>query len=241
MNVNINSPFSLFARDDLFLRCRLISPCRNGKRLMQDKVQLQQALFDYLDVPTKPHPNCWDVSQVTNFDQLLSGLSFDEPIGDWDTSAVTSMEKMFENAVTFNQNIGDWDTARVTSLNGMFENAVAFNQNIGDWDTARVTDMSRTFHGATSFNQNIGWDTSIVTSMAYMFNGATAFNQDLSNWDTGAVTDMYEMFKNAAAFNQDMCRWKGLAAAADQTEMFTGTSCPQADTPSGNFFCRECI
>ena len=114
--------------------------------------------------------------------------SFNQPIGNWDTSNVTSMGSMFSGASSFNQPIGDWDTSNVTNMGGMFSIAVSFNQPLGDWDTTNITSMGGMFAEASSFNQPIGnWDTSNVTSMGSMFSGASSFNRDLSSW---CVTDI---------------------------------------------------
>ena len=45
------------------------------------------------------------------------------------------------NASTFIQPIGDWNTSAVTSLDNMFRNASAFNKPIGDWNVSAVTNM----------------------------------------------------------------------------------------------------
>ena len=47
--------------------------------------------------------------------------SFNQPIGDWNTSSVTAMGQMFYGATSFNQPIGNWDTSSVTIMNAMFE------------------------------------------------------------------------------------------------------------------------
>eukprot|EP00931_Biecheleriopsis_adriatica_P062216 TRINITY_DN3746_c0_g1_i5.p1 TRINITY_DN3746_c0_g1~~TRINITY_DN3746_c0_g1_i5.p1 ORF type:complete len:989 (-),score=165.81 TRINITY_DN3746_c0_g1_i5:310-3138(-) len=135
-------------------------------------------------------------------------LAFDQPIGSWSTSAVTTMAAMFYSASSFNQPIGTWDTSAVTTLQGMFESASAFNQPIGSWDTSAVTTMARMFFQAYFFNQPIGaWNTSAVTDMAGMFYVATAFNQPIGAWDTSAVTTMTNMFQLASAFNQPIGVW----------------------------------
>merc|ERR1719199_1253763 len=36
------------------------------------------------------------------------------PIGEWDTSQVTSMSDLFKNKPDFNDDIGAWDTSKVT-------------------------------------------------------------------------------------------------------------------------------
>ena len=65
------------------------------------------------------------------------------------------------DATAFNQNINSWDTSSVTDMHTMFDNASAFNGDISSWDTSSVINMSYMFNGASAFNQNISsWDTS---------------------------------------------------------------------------------
>lgn len=122
-----------------------------------------------------------------------------------DTSKVTNMTDMFNDANNFNADIGNWDTSNVTVMEYMFENAWSFNQYIGNWDTSSVTNMSGMLCAASSFNQDINsWDVSNVTTMKQMFYICSDFNQPLGNWDTSSVTDMTDMFNNAYDFNQDL-------------------------------------
>ena len=46
---------------------------------------------------------------------------------------------MFYWPRAFNQNIGAWDTSGVTTMHEMFDGASAFNQDIGDWAVHSVT------------------------------------------------------------------------------------------------------
>jgi surface protein len=191
----------------------------------------------------------WDVSRVTNMDELFSGFkeipdirnwdvsnvtsmrgmfwsaaSFNQPIGNWNVSNVTDMSYMFSCATSFNQPIGNWDVSNVTSMLGMFSRAASFNQPIGNWDVSNVTNMSQMFYRATSFNQPIGnWDVSNVTNMIQMFLRATSFNQPIGNWDVSNVTNMSQMFEGATSFNQPIGNWD-VSNVTNMRRMFEGAT-----------------
>ena len=141
-------------------------------------------------------------------------------IGNWNTSKVTSMISMFDNAKKFNQPIGTWNTSSVTDMDTMFGDARAFDQDIGyypsvsttAWNTANVTTMKKMFYWAENFNNggnaSIGnWNTSKVTDMYGMFLVAKKFNQPIGTWNTSKVTNMNDMFNYATIFNQNINSW----------------------------------
>jgi surface protein len=83
---------------------------------------------------------------------------------------------MFQWANTFNQTIGNWNTTKVTDMYSMFLKADAFNQDINTkevnvngatyvaWDTSSVTTMGYMFWKVVTFDQNIrGWNVGNVT------------------------------------------------------------------------------
>ena len=140
----------------------------------------------------------------------------------WNTSSVTDMSGMFQNATVFNQDLS-WNTSSVTTTTRMFQNAAAFNGNIMNWNTINDVSMNSMFQGATAFTQDLsGWNTSNVTTMNSMFKGVSSFNKNIGKWDTSNVTDMSGMFQTAAAFNQDISGWK-ISSLQNAANMLSGS------------------
>ena len=172
------------------------------------------------------------------------------PINNWvinTTAASVLMNGMFQNTPVFNQNIGNWDVSKVTTTNSMFQGASAFNQPLANWERStvgnistmgKVTSMSNMFSGASTFNQPIGsWNISNVTNMASMFGNNMAFNQPLANWErstpgnTSTLANVITMnnmfgggFGGTRQFNQDIGSWN-VSKVTDFTQFFgTGNS-----------------
>ena len=167
----------------------------------------------------------WDTSKVTTFERMFYRAdNFNEDISKWDTSKAISFKEMFYGASNFNQPLNSWNTSRVTDMSGMFDGANEFNEDISGWDTSRVTNMSSMFRGAENFNQPLDkWNTSSVTNMCCMFLEAGNFNQPLNSWDISKVTDMSGMFKNTTNFNQNLSAWgKKLDKVKNMSSMFSG-------------------
>lgn len=117
----------------------------------------------------------------------------------WDTSNITSMSHMFDNASSFNQPLR-WNTSKVASMREMFNGASKFNQPV-EFDTSNCTDMFGMFANTDVFNQPLNFNTINCTDMGSMFCNAKSFNQ-LLNFDTTNVIDMSNMFYKANSFEQ---------------------------------------
>ena len=78
-------------------------------------------------------------------------------IGDWNVSAVTNMEALFEGRGEFNEDLSRWNTSKVERMDWMFYNASSFNQPVEAWDTSRVESMQQMLYGASSFTQRPTW------------------------------------------------------------------------------------
>ena len=139
----------------------------------------------------------WDVSKVTNMDQLfydpprINGdklKSFNGLLGNWDVSSVTSMRAMFHNANAFTgKNLYQWDVSAVQNMAGMFEHAENFNAKINGWNVGSVKTFATMFQNALNFDQDLSdWDVSSSTNFARMFSGVNmnGFAHDISGWPT---------------------------------------------------------
>ena len=150
-----------------------------------------------------PHISTWNTSQVTDMSGLFGRTALNENDDVEDTSCV-----LLADLPLFNDDISAWDTSRVTTMEKMFKGQSAFNQPLGDWQVDNVTNMSEMFHGAASFNHPIGgWRVHNVWNMRSMFFGASSFNQPLGDWRVHRVRDMKWMFKDARFFNQPLNGW----------------------------------
>ena len=174
---------------------------------------------------------------------ISSGIIVPKLIDNWDTSNVTDMSSMFQNAFSFNNTISSWNTSNVTNMSNMFSDARVFNNNISSWNTQNVTTMRRMFATAYDFNQPIlsYWKTSNVTNMAGMFSYAYAFNNAgvtnaiAGSWDTGNVTDMSYMFEECRNFNIPIGNWN-TSKVTNMYSMFNGaTSFNNGLTPVSGF------
>ena len=99
----------------------------------------------------------WDVTGVLSFSSFFANNPVfnnggSTGINNWRPSSCTSMYGMFERSYNFNQPIGDWDTSNVTTMRRMFDNTsstnkMSFDQDIGNWDVGKVTDFREFMRG----------------------------------------------------------------------------------------------
>ena len=162
-----------------------------------------------------------DLSNADNISYMFDNASDynnggSSSISGWDTSNVTIMAGVFNDANSFNQPIGTWDVSNVYFMAYMFAQATSFNQPLSGWNVSGVETMANMFELAQNFNQDIGaWDVSNVTDMYRMFRGTTftigTFNNggspSISGWNTSKVQSMDSMFDDQTSFNQPIGAW----------------------------------
>ena len=77
------------------------------------------------------------------------------PIGTWDVSRVTDMNRIFAGAESFDGDLSKWDVSGVKNMQAMFLRAKSFNGDLSNWDVSNVNDMHGMFMGATNFNRKL--------------------------------------------------------------------------------------
>ncbi len=186
------------------------------------------------------HISTWDVSLVTDFTELLSGIERThiinnelQGIGEWDVSHVVNMTDCFSYCFEFNQPLTNWNPSSATIMTAMFIECKKFNQPLNHWNVSHVEDMANMFENCALFNQPLNeWDVSRVANMTKMFKNCKAFNQPLLEWNVSHVEDMANMFENCAMFNQPLNDWD-VSRVENMTKMFA--DCKLFNQPLNNW------
>jgi len=192
--------------------------------------------------------NNWRPSSCTDmYGMFYNCTGFNQPIGDWDVSSVTSMSNMFTMSILgspFNQDLSNWDTSSCTNMSNLFLRRDSFNNGgspgISGWNTSNVTNMQYLFLACSSFDQPLdGWDVSNVTNMYGMlegYQGPMAFNNGgstgINNWQPSSCTNMTRVFEECTGFNQPLNGWD-VSSATTMDYMFS--RCTSFNQPLNNW------
>jgi len=156
-------------------------------------------------------PNSSISSGITSIKKQVAGTADLS----WNTTNVTTMASMFQNAYYFNQNINTWNVSNVTTMLNMFGSSTSTNKhtfNNGElagsmtqqlnWKASRCTTFSAMFQNNSGFNQLVPTLVDVsCNEFGGMFNGALVFNQNLNTWNVSNVTNFSAMFNGALVFN----------------------------------------
>jgi surface protein len=101
----------------------------------------------------------WNTSGVTNMDNVFG---YDNPHNWYSYfSHYTWRYERAERISWWNENfdadLSQWDTSLVTSMERMFERASSFNSDLSLWNTSQVTNMKLTFNVLGGFQGELGY------------------------------------------------------------------------------------
>ena len=214
-------------------------------------LNFNQSIADWERVTGQPLPSntaiiATSTSTVGNVPHMGSmfnnATNFNQPIDNWDVSAVTTMQNMFrgsslgtnEGNTKFNQYLGSWGN-KFTSFpftSFMFRNCAA-NVVQGIPETPSIDDdpawVDYTWPITpltASTDSSVG---SIVWARDQWFTNSTQFNAGevyakygtIDKWNTSQVTDMQYLFNGKATFNEDITAWD-VSSVTDMSYMFSG-------------------
>lgn len=117
----------------------------------------------------------WDVSEVTNMNQMFRGSVYNQQLNSWDVSNVTNTQKMFSFPVSgvggnFNQPLSNWNVSNVTTMQEMFKKNTAFNQDISSWNIVKVSNATNFMQNVSTFSTAnydallIGWEATLQSA-----------------------------------------------------------------------------
>lgn len=130
----------------------------------------------------------WDTSNLQGLASTFRDATLFSGIGlsTWNTASVKNMDSTFRDSSSLTEDIGSWNVESVTSIARMFYNAVNFHSDtIGNWNVKSVNTMMSAFRGASSFNGNLSsWSvTSNLTNMQHSFRDAVLFDGNgIGSW-----------------------------------------------------------
>lgn len=189
----------------------------------------------------------WNMSSAKTIRQMFQGsTAFNQPISDWEFSLLDDISYAFAYCLKFNHPLR-WNTSTVTKMTGVFENAVSFNGNITGWDTQQVREMDFMFQGAMAFNQSIGnWNLGQVRELGGVLVDAKSFNQDLCSW--ASTLKLRATTGNSMTTDTALSELFSSSHGSVPLDfrLFLNTACLEKSTPryaSGEFigpFCQAC-
>jgi len=132
------------------------------------------------------------------------------------------MNYMFEGATSFNQPIGLWDVSNVTTMISMFNGSSLFNQSLYNWpieftDVSGFVPSSSCIDVSSMLNNTASLQFQILTGSVDQDRIYYAFSildtelysknfRPIIEWDTILVNDISGLFKDTM-FNKDISGW----------------------------------
>jgi hypothetical protein len=234
MNVNGNGFFkgnSLFNSDLSIMECTFV----NTQGMVEDCTAFNNA-------------GSSDINNLTTAltavkECFYDAIAFNQPVNNWNVSAVTDFQQIFRNCEAFNQDMEDWDVSSAETMNGIFREADVFNNGgvggvgvgLDTWSFPLNTTLAYAFL-FSDFNQYIGsWNVSSVTDMSACFRGTPFNNGDaagvsgggvgigMDNWDVSSVGGFGSIFEGAP-FNQYIGSWNIGPYLVQSTNTSTATN-----------------
>jgi surface protein len=181
-------------------------------------------------------PMCnWDVSQVETFSHACSfeGLTFNSDLY-WDTSAATSMHRMFYANSEFRGDLSTWDVSKVHTMSSMFQGAGIVDSGIGRWDVGSLRDAGYMFAKARFLSPQLDlarWNMSECTDLTFMFAHSAVKDNGIGKWKLDPSANTLSILRNARAFAGALPGWSEAqrAISGAGAQQFGATPAPKGE------------
>ena len=161
-----------------------------GAWLQGDAVQMKTLVANIGNISEWDMRNVTDLSNIFNCAEHYAGgqksgcQGFDDDIGRWDVSGVTSLRSAFRGAAVFNQNLANWRVGKVVDMFGAFTGASDFDQNLAAWQVTNVA----SFVDAFSYAGGLGSCNRRALTDAPSWRGNAAFLQSVYMEEWSSIT-----------------------------------------------------
>ena len=150
--------------------------------------------------------------------------------------------------MTFNQNIGNWDVSNVTTMSQMFYGDAgdnAFNNgsssSISGWNTSSLTNIQEMLRRCTSFDQPLtNWVVTGITNATNFMNSVTLstcnYDRTLSGWHSQAVQNGVNIHFGGSEYSSGSLPFRNALVASGWTITDGGmasTQCSELYTEGG--------
>ena len=148
----------------------------------------------------------WDVSKVTNFENMFSEciqLSNINPLKDWNVSSGTNFKYIFKSDSKINniKPLENWDISKATDLEGIFSGFSDLTDltPIQNWNVSKCQNFSRLFQGCENLFDLIpiqNWDVSKCKNFKSLFINCKKISDitPLKNWNVSNGSNFSKMF-----------------------------------------------
>ena len=139
------------------------------------------------------------------------------------------MGYMYRDTNSYNQPLNNWDVSAVTSMRGMFYKNTAFNQQLNNWDMSDVENMNYIFYEADHIDQqrvvSLNWDISPGTWDYAMFGDTIAPSYPPTSAPTSKLVCTTKDVTTEFPINKDVnCTWVTKDAASNTINQCKKTS-----------------